>query len=250
MDFDIKKPAHLLALFLMIITFIIMFVYPILTFAGFFPSTSDVEIPEIYEQYRTVFEIITIIMQLALIVFILIIIPFIWYFLVNNIRLKEIYSRIKLTSENVDIAFLWGVVAVIIIYAILFVIEIGLVALGINTENLSNIPDIEQFISFPSIFIVAAIQPIAEEIFFRGFLYDKIESFSGSVVAIFATSVLFGVAHMMYGELYPAIIPIVIGLILGYIVYRTKNLYSAITAHIIINVSSLILYYFAQNIMP
>ena len=86
-------------------------------------------------------------------------------------------------------------------------------------------------------FFLVGLQPIAEEIFFRGYLFDKIEKFGGGSFAIIITSLLFGLAHMSYGKLYPVIMPFLMGIILGYIVYRTKNLYSSIVAHTVFNIS-------------
>lgn len=48
---------------------------------------------------------------------------------------------------------------------------------------------------------------------------------------------------MSYGKIFPVLMPILMGVILGYIVYKTKNLYSSITAHIVFNVTALILAY-------
>ena len=50
MDFNYRKPTHLFALFLMILSVIIIFGLPILSFIDVVPSTQDVE----YEKLKTV----------------------------------------------------------------------------------------------------------------------------------------------------------------------------------------------------
>jgi len=98
-------------------------------------------------------------------------------------------------------------------------------------------------------FFLVAIQPIGEEIYFRGFLYDKIENYASGPFAVVITAVLFGIAHMSYGKEIPVIMIILMGLVLGFIVYKTKNLYSSIIAHIIFNVTSFTLAYLGLELL-
>jgi membrane protease YdiL (CAAX protease family) len=191
---------------------------------------------ELPELIQILFEIILLTIQLTLILVLLIFFPIIWYAVVNRLRLKEIFNRLKLKLEGIDVAFLWGIFSAIIMFIVVFIIGLVLVFLGQNTEELSNVSDLEQLFSFPSLLLLVAIQPIAEEIFFRGFLLEKFESLAGAPMAILTTSILFGLAHMSYGKIYPVVLPIVFGIILGYVVIKTKNLYSAILAHVIFNV--------------
>jgi membrane protease YdiL (CAAX protease family) len=121
--------------------------------------------------------------------------------------------------------------------------------MGQKTQDLSNIPDIQRLFSWPVLFFLVTIQPIGEEIFFRGFLFEKIEHFGGGIVAIFITAFLFGLAHMSYGKIFPVLMPMVMGIVLGYIIFKTKNLYSSIIAHIIFNVTSLSLAYVGQHLL-
>jgi len=166
------------------------------------------------------------------------------------LNFKGILSRIKLVKNNIDKAFLWGIFAAITIFVFIFVIEILLIYfLNYNPKDLSNIPDIQRLFSPITLFFIVGIQPIGEEIFFRGFLFEKIEGYGGGLLSIIITSILFGIAHMSYGKIFPALMPIVMGLILGYIVYRTKNLYSAIIAHVTFNLSSLTLAYIGQELL-
>ena len=147
-------------------------------------------------------------------------------------------------------AIFWGVVSVIVMFVILFVIGIILTFYGFNLDESSNITDLEQFFSLPSIFLIVAFQPIGEEIFFRGFLLDKINAMAGQETAIVLTSILFGMAHLTYGNIYPAIMTGILGLILAYMVLKTKNLLTSIVAHILFNVASVTLYIIGQSFMP
>ena len=118
MKFDFRKPAHLVALILMLITFFVVFIYPALVFAGFFESTA--EIPPLDENMRLILEILFFILQLLFILVLLVIIPFTWYKLVDGYTLKEIFSKIRMTSQGVDMAFLWGIITFMLTYFIFF----------------------------------------------------------------------------------------------------------------------------------
>jgi membrane protease YdiL (CAAX protease family) len=241
MDFKFNRPSHIFALLLLLGCLFLIFIFPILTFFILNDSTQLIENLEISE-------IVALESQL-LVIAIFILIPFIWYYFVNNLKFKEILRRIKLVTENIDKAFLWGLLAAIIIFLIIFVIEFVLIKMGQKTQDLSNIPDIQRLFSWPVLFFLVTIQPIGEEIFFRGFLFEKIEHFGGGIVAIFITAFLFGLAHMSYGKIFPVLMPMVMGIVLGYIIFKTKNLYSSIIAHIIFNVTSLSLAYVGQHLL-
>lgn len=249
MDLNIKKPLHILALILLAITFIIIIIVPVLTFVGMFPSTQFIEAQELSESLRVISEVIILILQLGLIFGLLVIVPILWYLMVNECKLKEIFLRLKLKLENIDIAFLWGILAAIIIFVVIFVVELALINLGHKPKDLSNISDLQQLFSWPALFFLVAVQPIGEEIFFRGFLFEKIENFAGGPVAVFVTAFLFGLAHMSYGKIFPVIMPMLMGIILGYVVLKTKNLYSSLFAHIVFNIAVITIAYFGWELL-
>ena len=249
MDFNIKKPLHILALILLIVTFFVFIIFPILSFIGVFPSTQSVEVKDLSESIRLHSELIMLVVQLCLVFGLLVIVPILWYILVNECTIKEAFSRLKLRLERIDMAFLWGIIGAIVIFIVIFVLTFILLRMGYQAEDLSNIPDIRQLFSWPTMFFLVGIQPIAEEFFFRGFLFDKIEKFAGGAIALVATAFLFGLAHMSYGKLFPVIMPIFIGIILGYIVYRTKNLYSSIIAHVVFNITVLTIAYVGAELI-
>ena len=243
MDFNYRKPMHVLALLLIISSIFIILISPILSFFEFFPSTQSVEYQNIVDNLNLMVEIFMLILQLAFAFVFLILFPLLWYVLVNSISFKKALSRIRLTFENIDIAFLWGILTVGLIFVITFLLEFVLEQSGANLSDLSNIPDLEALFSPAILFFIVAIMPVAEEIFFRGFLMEKFESYAGKNFAIVMSAVLFGIAHMSYGKIYPVIMPIIMGLLLGYIVIKTKNLFASIIAHVTFNIVVIILYF-------
>jgi uncharacterized protein len=247
MDFNIRKPSHLLALLGVAGSLFLFVIYPLLSI--FTPT----QITSVYTQNMTPFqkeilEIFLLFFQFLFVFLGMLFVPILWYRLVNHLTFKEMFARLNLRLQNIDRAIFWGFVAVITAFA--FTITIGLLyafSTGINTEKLSNIPDLQQLFSITSLYLLVTIQPFFEEFFFRGFLLEKFTAISNAPTAIFTTAVLFGVSHLSYTYAYTAFIAVFLGIIFGLVVVKTKNLYSAIFAHTVINVTSLTLYLFGTS---
>lgn len=246
MDFNYKKPLHLFALFLIFLSVSFLIILPVLSYGGYIGNLQD---SETTESLGMISEILLLFFQLAMSIVLLVLFPIIWYYLVNNLSAKEALSKMKLKLENIDIAFMWGISTAVLIFVIFFIVNIFIALFfNLDSENLSNVEDLEALFSPVSLFILVATQPIAEEIFFRGFLLDKIDSYAGQNIAIVSTAILFGLAHASYGKLYPIILPMIMGILLGYIVVRTKNLTTAIIAHVCFNVGVLFLAFLAGTL--
>ena len=249
MDFNIKKPTHIFALIMIIITFLVFIILPVLSYFGMSFSTQTDQISGTPGSFGIIFEIIVLLLQTAIVIALFIIIPVLWYLIVNKFTLKETFYHLKLRIHGIDIAVLWGVITAIVALVVIVAIGALLMSLGLDLTDASNIPELELYFSLPSMLFLIAFQPIAEEIFFRGFLLEKIDSIIGEKTAIITTAILFGIAHLSVGNIYPAFATGVIGVLLAFLVIKTKNLYSAITAHIIFNLVSFSIYIFAKSIL-
>ncbi len=247
MDFTLKKPMHLIALLGLLGSLALFIGYPL------YSLFSTTTIPSVYTPSMTPLQHLSIEISLLftqfLFVFIgLIGVPLLWYKFVNRLTLKEMFGRLQLKREGLPDALLWGFITVIIAFA--FTIGFGLLYMyftKIDPSKLSNIPDLQQLFSITSLYILVTVQPFCEEFFFRGFLFEKILKSGGPILAIITTSVLFGVSHLSYTYAYAAIIAVFLGILLSVVVYKTKNLYSSIFAHTLINVVSLTLYFFGKS---
>ena len=245
MDFNIKKPLHILALLIIMASFFVIIIMPILSFFNVFPTNGSIDtqrIQELSSSAKLIYEIILLVVQLSFVIVLMILFPFLWYLIVNGCNFKEIISRLKLQLKGFEMAFLRGILTAICMFAISYAIVIILLMLGTPSEELGNIEDIGIIFSPAAILILVTVQPMTEEIFFRGFLLDKIRSFGGDYIAIVTTAVLFGLAHMSYSKPYVVFSTIIMGVLLGYIVVKTRNLYSAIIAHTAFNLIGFILW--------
>ena len=102
----------------------------------------------------------------------------------------------------------------------------GLNDLGLVSESVELASSI-----IPLFFILAILRVISEEVFFRGFLVEKI--------GIVASSGVFALFHIGYGSIAEIIGAFVLGLILAKAFQLNKNLYPNILAHAAYNAIAL-----------
>ena len=247
MDFSFKKPTHLIALLALLGTLALFIGYPLLSL--FFPSQiAALYTPSMTSLQRLTMELTLLFVQFLFVFVGMILVPLLWYTFVNRISVKEMFTRLQLRRAGLSHAFLWGFITVIVAFAC--TMAIGLLYLyftKMDPNKLSNIPDLQQLFSIPSLYLLVAVQPFCEEFFFRGFLLEKLTRISKPIVAIAITSVLFGISHLSYTYAYTSFIAVLLGVLFAVVVLRTKNLASAIFAHTLINIVSLTLYFFGKS---
>ncbi|NLG51555.1 MAG: CPBP family intramembrane metalloprotease [Chloroflexi bacterium] len=89
----------------------------------------------------------------------------------------------------------------------------------------------------------AVVAPVAEEIFFRGFLYAGMRNRWGVGWGLVVSSVVFALVHVTPGVL-PAIFAI--GLVLAYLYERTESLWPSIILHALVNALAFLGAYFTS----
>ena len=251
MDFKWTEPKHWIPLLFLLVSLLLFTILPIIGYFGI-GGTSDVELPDFSDNSLLVFlfQVILLGVELVLVFLFFILGPILWYLLVNNCRFKEIFERIQLRKSNLTEAVLWAIIAVVLAFTIIIAIDLVLIALGYDLTDVSNITQLESLFSLPLIIVLIIIQPIAEEIFYRGFLLDKLTTYKGPWFALIITSILFGAAHLLYYNIYPAVLSAIAGMVFGFVVIKTKNLTTGIIAHISFNVISFSFYLIGTELMP
>jgi len=223
MKFSLRKLSHLFALFLLLFVLFIIYISPLISLIST-PSGNSYRITEL-----------TLLLNSLFLTALLIGVPIIWLMIVDGMSVSEVFRFLRLKRENIDKALLFGLVAFVVIF-LLHVFMVAIITLsGIKLENPIG-KEIISKISIPSMLIMFSSQSMGEEVFFRGFFMRKFEQKTDTWIAIVIVSILFGLAHLGYGEVYQIIMPIAMGLILGYLVVKTDNLFSSITAHVLFNV--------------
>jgi len=162
-------------------------------------------------------------------------IPLIWLLYSKKLNLKEagwFYGRpLDYFWPAFKMSFICGMVTVI--FYVYFGQRIFNASTVVIPPFLSNLLDDPLRLVELFIFIVF-IGPLAEEIFFRGFLYRGIRGYIGTWPAIILTSFLFGVIHMNYawpGQLMAGLL----GLILCINYHRYGSMWVNCIMHCIVN---------------
>ena len=92
-----------------------------------------------------------------------------------------------------------------------------------------------------TLLVIAVVPAIGEELFFRGYLQQKLYRWaSNSHIAILITAFLFSIIHLDLQGIIPRFI---LGILLGYIYYWSRNLWIPILAHFVNNAQAVMLSY-------
>lgn len=95
--------------------------------------------------------------------------------------------------------------------------------------------------SFFSAFLVAGIiAPFAEEFLFRGVIYRTLNRYFSIITSILVQAILFGIFH---GNMVQGVYATFLGIVFGYITYKSKSLWPAVIAHMSNNILALTLPY-------
>lgn len=114
--------------------------------------------------------------------------------------------------------------------------------------NNDSEPIIRAFLSMNSLFdlaynlfVIAVIPAIGEELLFRGYLQKQLSHIFNNIhLSILLTAFLFSAVHLHFHGLLPRF---VLGVLLGYLLYWSKNLWIPIIAHFVNNALAVILSY-------
>jgi uncharacterized protein len=135
-----------------------------------------------------------------------------------------------------DIFTLNGFAKTMMLSTALLVIMLFVTILLTNLLSIFGYNDlvkVEGIIKKQTFFVLAVailFSPLAEEIFFRGFLQK--------IFGVYLSALAFGLSHFLYGSIAELIGAMVLGLAIGLFVKRQKALFPAIIAHILYNAIS------------
>lgn len=160
-----------------------------------------------------------------------IIILFIHYY-----GIYPILQNLGFESLNIFRAILFG--------AMLFIVGgIGYFVTGLLDIEIYN----QSQMGKPTVLLIliAITAAFLEELFFRGFLIQLLRrQFDGEVTIIFISSLLFSFFHLSKGQY---ISTFLLGIVLGYITLKHKNMSLTIGAHLIYNLIGLSLHFLSAK---
>jgi membrane protease YdiL (CAAX protease family) len=131
----------------------------------------------------------------------------------------------------------WGFAGLVLSYIALGT-YLGVVA-ALDIDALEPVSAIDEDSIYRNAYLVALtgvvvvfVAPIAEEIFFRGFLIGAITRRWSLIPAVVVSAAIFAAIHLDVGSLIPFAL---IGLVFSYIYIRSGNLFSSVIAHMLFN---------------
>lgn len=169
-------------------------------------------------------------------------IPSMWFVKRRGLSLKKTLRLNRIGFKNIILIL---IITILTYPVAAFFQAIFISILGIFVPlNPDPLPEIVSQIPFLwSIFFVAIVPGICEEIMFRGTILRAYEKL-GIKKAIIISAVLFGLFHF---TLINFIGPAVLGIVFGIMVYRTNSIYSSMIAHTLNNSIALTINHFIMK---
>jgi membrane protease YdiL (CAAX protease family) len=151
----------------------------------------------------------------------------------NKIKPARIPKVLGLLIDNGIYRYI-GIGVAIFVVILLLEVSISLISQITGIQINTNVQNVLQGSPVWFLIFVAVIEPINEEILFRGFLVPRI--------GIFASALLFGMAHYTYYSTFgvEVIAAFIFGMIAGYVFRKKGSLYPGIVAHILVNTIAVI----------
>lgn len=154
----------------------------------------------------------------------------------NKKKDNKIFKPIKI--KKLLMYILIAIVSFLSLYPLIVCVDSLLVRLGAPINSLPySLTTKNYFISLVSLVVAPAI---CEELLFRGIIFQGLRK-HGKTFAIIISSLMFSIYHMAISQ---TIYPILIGLLLGVIMYYEENIYYCIAIHLTNNFTTLTLSYF------
>lgn len=91
-----------------------------------------------------------------------------------------------------------------------------------------------------NLIVIAVLPALGEELVFRGVIQQKMEEQISAHSAIWVSAILFSAIHLQFQGFLPRML---LGAVLGYLFYWSKNLWVPIVAHFVFNASQLVIQY-------
>jgi membrane protease YdiL (CAAX protease family) len=174
----------------------------------------------------------TIMLAIAMLSF-----PFLWEVELRGESLRRSFSNLGIRGNGFWKNAILGVATTVFVIGPLILTEAAIVISWLHLEEAGKVPMIVSGLPLYILIFSFTISPVAEEIFFRGFLLEKLP------MGIILSTLLFTFAHYSYGSLVEFLAAFTAGLIFAIICRRSKSLIPSIFAHAAFNFINVALVY-------
>lgn len=163
------------------------------------------------------------------------------FLIIYAIRKKKLTEEILLKKTklmNIVIAALIGTGVWLFNSGVLILLQLN----GLLMEQFQGMNEILNPLTEGNLFImvltIGIVAPFAEEFLFRGVIYRTLSKNISIPVTIIIQGILFGIYH---GNLIQGVYASLLGIIFGFITYKTQSLWPAIIAHMTNNTIAVII---------
>jgi hypothetical protein len=163
--------------------------------------------------------------------------PFFWDAEMRHDSLEKTFSYLGLKTDGFLMSAIWGVATTLFVVGPLVIME-AIVVFLLHLEEPGKVSMIMSGLPLYILIFSFTIGPIAEEVFFRGFLLSSF--------GIVISTVLFTIAHYSYNSLTESLAAFTAGLVFALLCRRRKSVIPSIFAHAtfnFINVAIVVIYY-------
>lgn len=160
----------------------------------------------------------------------LLVLPFVLLF-VEGKKPKSFFSELGLSRKKPFSQLFSGFKLFLLLAVVLFLEGIVFYLLGVMDTNKVAAIMLQQPIAL--LVVAVTLAPVAEELFFRGYLQKRI--------GVVFSSAIFAVLHWGYGSVAEVLAAFTMSLLVGNEVRKNKNVVPAIVAHSVYNLFSIII---------
>lgn len=163
------------------------------------------------------------------------------FFFFNKGKENKITGKINPTKLIMYIGI--AIASFISLYPIITCVDTLLFKIGVKISNLPYpLTTSNYFLSLISLVVAPAV---CEELLFRGIIFKGLKK-HGKIFSIIISASMFCIFHMSISQ---SVYPILMGLLLGVIMFYENNIYYCIAVHLTNNFLSLTLSYFKINLI-
>jgi len=175
--------------------------------------------------------------------YVLMFLPAVLFIFIFKYDVKKTLRLNKLKLSNVALIILLIICAIVIVSGINYV-NLAAIKYIFGDVEISELPPTENLLKLIFGLVVIALTPaICEEVMYRGVIMSGFEEL-GKRAAIVISALLFAFMHMDFQKIIGIFL---LGLLIGYIVYKTDSIFAGILAHFTNNAVSIILSYAANK---
>jgi membrane protease YdiL (CAAX protease family) len=166
--------------------------------------------------------------------------PFLWSMELRGESLEKTLKSLGIGKDRLLQNIVFGILATLFLLYPLIIVE-GIIITRLQLEKVGMVAKIISGLPIYLLIFSFTFTPFAEEIFFRGFLSDRI--------GIVLSSLLFSLAHFSYSSPSEFIGTFTAGMVFAILCRKRKSLVPSIAAHALFNLVEVMIVYFAKPVI-